>query len=138
MIFASQRLTSRERQRQLLLDINWPSDLTEDELRLRIADLLELETTDEQIAAKLTASGIAPDRISGLIASGRAEVSDARHSMSRFDRTVGLAALLAGCAVVIVSWLTIDDAVLYLPGISAMVFGLVRLMRGREGGVTAR
>ena len=132
MIFASQRLSSRERQRQLLLGLDWPSDLTDDELRVRIAELLELGAAEEQIEAKLAASGIAPDRAPRLIESGRAYAAAARQSVRRFDRTVGLVALLAGVVVVVTSWLTVDDAVLYLPGVAAIVFGLMRLPRGVE------
>jgi hypothetical protein len=136
VIFASARLADLERRRTTLLDLPWPAGLPDDELLRRATELLALGATDEQLAAKVGASGVAPADALALLQAARARVAADRLAAARGDQALGAIVLLCGVALVVISWLTIDDAVLYLPGVAALVFGVVRIMRGRQSADT--
>jgi hypothetical protein len=132
VILASSRLSDRDRRRATLLELPWPADLPDDELLRRATELLTLGATDEQLRDSLEACGVTTARAEALLQAGHARAAADRLAAARGDQVLGATVLLCGAALVVVSWLTIDDAVLYLPGVAAMVFGVVRIMRGRQ------
>jgi hypothetical protein len=130
MIFASRRAIADAAQLRVLLDVPLAPGAGEAEVRRVTTELVLAGATDEQIGAKLAGAGVAADRVSALLAESRTAALSERNRRRRFDRVAGSVGLGVGVVLVIVSRLTIDDAVLYLPGIAAIAFGLVRLIRG--------